>query len=353
MSDEVTVPAGSKLTVSPGARVMFKGKGRIQCRGAFHAEGAQFEAEEAVEGQQRFVFASSRSVPVTFTRCALRNLITTKLRYHNAFFTAIYARVTMRDCVIENTSTLEIMHTTAPVLTGNRFMRNVHRGVMVIACDRALVQGNHFELCAPNRPMLILLTSRNCRILENRFFGANRCIGLTIGGRSHTNRAVANSFFTCLFGIEFSGGKNPRNMLLGNLVFKPRYSGMRIRKCDERTLIRNCVVWGAGCAGIEIEEAGELTVQNCVFAKCAQSTILSSAAVPVEFRHNCIWQSSREGSEVPRALAQASTNIQTDPMFVDPEAGNFRLMTTAFGHPKDSPLLRAGTPAGTCIGLYP
>jgi len=325
---------------------MFKGGGRIHCRGAFHAEGALFEAEEAVEGQQRFVFASSRSVPVTFTRCALRNLITNKLRYHNAFLTAIYARVTMRDCVIENTSTLEIMHTTAPVLTGNRFIRNVHRGVMVIACDRALVQGNHFELCAPNRPMLILLTSRNCRILENRFFGANRCLGLTIGGRSHTNRAVANSFFNCLFGIEFSGGKNPRNMLLGNLMLKPRYSGIRIRKCGERTLIRNCVVWGAQRAGLEVEEAAGLTVENCVFAKCAQLAILPDAGAPIESHHNRSWQN---GSD----KAERLNSLMADPLFVDPEAGNFRLMTEAFGHPQDSPLLRAGTPAGTSIGLYP
>ncbi|MBC8443258.1 right-handed parallel beta-helix repeat-containing protein [PVC group bacterium] len=259
----------------------------------------------------------------------------------------------MEDWVIESTSPLEVMHATTPVLTGNRFVRNVHRGVMLIACERALVRGNHFDGCAPNRPMLILLTSRNCRILENRFFGANRCIGLTIGGRSHTNRAVANSFFNCLFGIEFSGGKNPRNMLLGNLMFNPRYSGIRMRKCGERTLMRNCVVWGARRAGLEIEEAAGLAVENCVFAKCAQSAILPDAEAAIEFRHNCFWQNGPDKAERPRGLRDGSTNVQTDPMFVDPEAGNFRLMTKAFGHPQDSPLLRAGAPGGTSIGLYP
>jgi len=354
VSELVTVRAAGRLTVAPGAVVRFTGEGRLDCSGVFEAEGARFESDGELAGEARFHFRPTRGRLVRFDDCVLRDLITVKRRYHDAFFSVWYAQFAMRNCLIENTSTLEILHTTDALFSGNRVVGNVHRSVMLIACERARAWDNHFEPSTFRRStMLLLLSSQNCRIMRNRFFGFGHNVGLGLGARCSGNHAVANSFFECAIGISLDGADIRDNLFLGELILRPKRLGIAAAGCQEGNVFRNCVAWGAGSAGLEVKCAGRLSVRNCVFGANRQGVLLGEEGAAPELKHNCFWQSPNDAKLGTPEQLHADGNISQDPMFVDPDGGNFRLRTVAFGHPCDSPLVGAGTPAGVSIGLFP
>ena len=73
VTNVVTVLSGARLSVAPGAKVVFEGEGRLVCHGNFEARDASFEATSKLDGNPRLLFDSSPASTVRFQGCVLRN----------------------------------------------------------------------------------------------------------------------------------------------------------------------------------------------------------------------------------------------------------------------------------------
>ncbi len=268
----------------------------------------------------------------------------------------------MSNCVLDDVSSVEICNAGGSEFRGNSLSRPAGiRGVIIAACDNALVSDNHFEGGAGRFTTLSLTHATRSRILHNRFFGADaHGVGLSIGRGAFENQIQANAFFGGGVGIRFWGDprpsardRNARNFLLSNLIYKPRSAGILAAECAEGNIIRNCVVWGGAGAALEIQGGRPLRVVNCVFADCRQSIARSAGAAAPEAHRNCCWNNRADDSAGHTNPAAGADCLIADPLFVNPAAGNFRPQLRAFGHAADSPLVGAGVPAGTSIGLFP
>lgn len=362
VAEVVTVLPGARLSVAPGAKVVFEGEGRLVCHGNFEARDASFEATSILGGNPRLLFKADANHTVWFHGCALRNLGTKNNKlFLDSFLVAWGAAFTMEDCSIENSSPIEVCNASGPVFRDNRLLRPLGAGLIVAACDRILVSANHFEGVNWRSTMLSLMHASNGRVVGNRFFGDKKdSTGLSIGRGAFGNEVLFNSFFHCGVGIQFWGDKNPAsrnkncdNFLLSNLIFQPLSSGILVAECAEGNTIQNCVVWGAGSAGLDVQGGKQLRVVNCVFAAGQRAmTVATNAATP-EVSHTRFWRNSKDtAAELPDGIGDAG-NLLDDPQFVAPESGNFRLQSRSFSYATDSPLLGAGMPEGVSIGLFP
>jgi hypothetical protein len=70
-----------------------------------------------------------------------------------------------------------------------------------------------------------------------------------------------------------------------------------------------------------------------------------------DITHNSLWE-NRKDIECKTGTFKIEKNINSDPLFVSPQDGIFRPKLKRFGYNADSPLLNAGFPAGSSIGLF-
>ena len=352
VSEPVRIGYGGSLTISPGTLVRFTATGRIDCEGgSLRATGASFRAGERIEGHPRLRFGSARSA--VFEDCTFEGLTAVdSSKHHECSIYCIYTPLILRRCTLTNCMTVAVFHTTAPEIAMNRFVRPADHALLVSHTDRARVSGNSFEAGEGAFSGLYLKAATNCVVSENRFFGNGEGVGAYLRYGARGNALLANTFSGCRTGVVLQDACEA-NTMVGNLVFRPRLFGFRIRESGPGNTVANCVVWGAGHAGLHVERMrAPATVRNCVFA-CGERGLTLSGDVLPELSHNCFWKNRRAPSEPAGVVMDAGSCLAVDPLFVDPERGNFRLRTKAFGHPLDSPLLGAGCPDGVSVGLYP
>ena len=355
IGEPVFVTAGGALTVNPGAEVHFRGDGRIECNyaGAFQADGALFQASTRLKGHPRLRFSNCKSA--AFEDCIFRGLVCPESgKYNNSAIRAVFTRFCLRRCRLEDSSSLAVLHTTAPEFSENRFVRSVGQTLIVWFCDRAQVLRNSFHGGPDTSFLLYLKAAKNTRVTSNRFFGTGREWGTVLRYTAHSNTLGANAYFHCRTGIMIHGGDNWGNTLVGNVVYEPRLFGIRLREAGAGNTIANSVVWGAKHTGLYIETmASQATVRNSVFAAGKRGIRFSGDTALPQLQKNCFWNNEEAPNEATRAAMDAGGSLLVDPLFAAPDNANFRLQTPGFGHETESPLLNAGTPAGVSVGLYP
>ncbi len=348
--EKIVFSPRAALTIKPQASVFFEAQGELVCEGPFLAQAASFAAAQPLSGKSRLTLAGGGR----FQDCVFSNLVTESKRFHNAFLSIRGGPVAIKNCRFEGCSAAEIVHGQESAVEGCLFDRPDGVGLALFHCTAAKITGN---VClGGGRTACWFKLNHSCssRVARNRFCGRGTAIELYRA--SVNNLLVANDCFDNTYGITLHPGAD-KNVILACLIDGARAISVRVLGGADN-LVRNCVIWHAG-TGIHLgareaaPAAADISIINSVFARCGAAIFngMSSNAAG-EIAHNAFWENQAD-LELGAGRFRPAGNLFTNPLFVDPENGNFRLQLREFNYPADSPLRSVGSPAGCSIGLFP
>ncbi|OGV46081.1 MAG: hypothetical protein A2017_03975 [Lentisphaerae bacterium GWF2_44_16] len=349
IKDKVSVRQRALLKVLPGAEIIFSAKGQLLCEGKFSAEKALFKADVPASGFSRMEFSGS----LTVKNCTFKGMITEKKRYHNAFLTAD-GDVDIASCTFENSSAVECVRTKEAVIKNSFFIEPVDIGLALFHSNLAEVAGNSFRGGERTSNMLKLNSVEKCRIKQNRFFGKG--VGTELYGKSVKNIICMNSYFDNTNGMTIHNGSS-ENLIFSCLFDGSSYCGMRVLG-GEKNLVRNCVFWNCAKYGILLSKFKEskipsasIKITNTAISSCGTGILCGDDCYSGEITYGAFWKNAKD-TDGKTAKFKIEKNIQSDPLFVAPQESNFRPRMKNFGYEADSPLLNAGYPEGSSIGLF-
>ncbi len=347
--EKITFSPRASLTIMPDAVIFFEAQGELVCAGKFHARGAAFTAAQPLTGKARLTLAAGGRLQ----DCAFSNLVTESKRYHNAFLSILGGPAAIESCRFDNCSAAEIVRGQEPAVSNCVFDGPDGVGLALFHCTAAKITGNVFQGGHRTAAMLKLNNTEDSRVAQNRFYGRGTAIELY--GASRNNLLVADDCFDNTYGITLHAGAQ-NNTVLACLIDGARSIGLRVLGGADN-LVRNCVVWRAG-TGVHLgareaaPAAATISILNSVFAGCGAAVFSGAASYSGVIAHNAFWE-NKSDLELGQGAFRTADNLFADPLFVDPENGNFRLQLREFNHPADSPLRSGGAPAGCAIGLFP
>lgn len=341
------------LIIKPGTKVSFSENGQLICEGAVDADGAEFSADKEMVGEFRINFMGKYA---NLKNCSFTNMVSVKKRYHNAFMRIYKSPSTFSGNTFKNCSAIEFTRCKNPVVKNNTFEKPHDTGLAIFHSEKALIKQNIFSGGSKTSCLIKLNTAKNCRVVANRFFDKGR--GILFYGKSEENQIKANSFFRNSVGIDFRSGGRGKNLILGCIFFRAKWNAILFRGGTDE-IIRNCVLWNSGSAGINVITTNEsskdqhtLSIVNNAICSANIGIHVKNDKVKLECSHNVLWENKTDFTGIDEENFK-DTNIFTDPMFVNPDEGNFRLQAKTFGYESDSPLIKAGTPEDTNIGVFP
>lgn len=345
---EINEPTSIKSAISAeNAEIIFKKSGFLICKEAFEAKNSVFRAEEAIEGKNRIVCGD-----VSLQNCEFKNMITTNLRFHNAFFRSFRGKAKIIGCVFENCSAVELTLTRNATISDCRFISPVGVGLALFHSSKTQVIRNTFKASGKTTCLLKLNQSDHCQIAQNRFFDSTT--GIVLYNRSSDNQLAANSFFNLSQGVLFDDSTQ-NNSIICCLFDHCGQAGVKI-KGGFGVMIKNCVFYNCqntAIISLSVSESSRLfSLINSVIIGSKTGVFIKGAHSTIPLSHNLFWKNSKDVFD-PSHNVKNQNAIYADPLFVAPEHGNFRPMSTSFGHEMNSPLLQAGTPREVSIGLYP
>lgn len=353
IDEVIETTAAAPLTITPGTVIEFSGGGRLCCDADITANGVVFRSNDILDGEPRI---SQRRGACEFRACEFRGLRSSNVKHVDASIRMLSRSFVLRDCVLENCSALEVILAKEARIENNSTRIPVGHGIVATRCDRAWISGNTFTGGQATTTSLVLCGSKNCEIVSNRFFGPGVAVALKT--KSIDNRIVANAAFNNSHAFIVTSG-SARNLFLSDLAMNAKLCGFLGKDCGPGDVIRNCVVWRSGLSGINFrfDDSNDnavppLVIRNCVFADCPAGVSLRGDVEGSLLGNNVFWRVKTQFRGPTEGIERIDNRVVA-PLFVDPEAGNFRPRSTFFGHAQDSPLLETGYPKGVNVGLYP
>lgn len=349
INDKVSVRQRVSLKVLPGAEIVFSDKGQLICEGNFSAEKAVFLANSPASGFSRMEFSGG----LALKECTFKDIVTEKKRYHNAFLYAT-GEVNILSCIFQGCSAVECVRTKEAVIDNCSFIEPVDNGLAFFHSTLAGITGNTFRGGERTSVFLKLNCSEQCRVKQNRFSGKG--VGTELYGKSIKNIICINSYFDNTNGITIHNGSS-ENLIFSCLFDGSSYCGMRVLG-GEKNLVRNCLFWNCAKYGILLSKFKEseipsssIKITNSAIASCGTGILCGEDFYSGEITYDSFWKNTKD-TDGKTAKFKIEKNTMCDPLFVAPQDGNFRLQMKTFGYQADSPLLDAGYPEGSSIGLF-
>jgi len=337
VSDVVTIERPDNLVIEPGAQVRFTGPGRLECKdNILTAEGAAFSADAPLNAAPRIRLSGGVG---RIEGCSFSGLATTDHRWHDASVVFHASKMTFARNAVTGVSAVEFAHCEEGEIEGNLF-NGGGEALVLFHTRHASVRANTFRQCHIS---VKLNEASHCLIENNRSLDA-RSIGVLLYGKSRDNRLIGNSVFSGAYGLVVRGG-GARNTLVSNLM-EGCVCGLRLWDAGPDNKLLNSVFHKAGM-GVEVKSMGKgatFLIQNSAFAECGATA--SAAADGLVLRNNLVWNGRKHVVVREGCAVVESDTIKSDPGFVNAAESDYR--------PADgSPLLKAGAPPGTNIGLFP
>ena len=328
------------LTVRPGAKIVFRGKGTLTLSGGkLIADKAEFAAEEKITGAFSMDLSS---VEVRLTQCRFSGMTAEKpKKYVEGAFHLTRCAGAVTGCTFKGCSALALENNNGMTIEKNLFLRCT-TGIYLFHSGENRLIGNEFVGVSENG---IVLNNASLNLLgDNRFTDCAQGLKLSWSGTKE-NRITGNSFFGGKTGIHLREcGK--ANFFQGNLF--ENISGAAVhsfsKPIEKDNVFLNNVVFGCRSAFVlpVLPDTATVTIRNNAVCQTAAGIVGGGRAVVAE--NNLFWQVGKPAVPVKGVSAELKNTLTADPKFKDAENGDYR--------PGDgSPLLKGGTD-GANIGLF-
>ncbi len=337
IKEDIIVDSAFKLVVLPGSELVFHDTTKILINGSIHIRGnainqvtlRPYKADSLwggikilqpddsciIEGaiiRNGLVYAEDSDMRID--NCSVYNSFL--LKQFDALIRLFGGSVRVNDSYFESNHTGEgiLIHETNENLTivENCEFHEVSDAVEYLDVENGMIRGNRFYNIRQKLGDGIDLNGCSSIRIENNYFEGIRDFGIEVGndkyGASEDIFVSKNIFVDCFNGVVAKGGSSA--LLINNTFYKNDY--------------------GVSCMSEKYGsnyEPNQIEVINTIFSKSVSNDFLNNENSTINFSY-CLSDSQ---------LLIGEANINSDPLFVAPGDGNFRLAD-------HSPCIGAGDP---------
>ena len=311
------------LWVRPGARIVFRGEGRIILEnGSFKAEGAFFEADSVLTNAFRVEVVGGR---LDMSRCRVSGMKTHEPRKGRGFIVGAFwsqygdgSRLVGND--FRDSSAVTYANASDVVVQGNLFRRAEGTGASLFHVVRPVVERNEFMAATVDG--LNLNEVDDASVIENRFTDC----AVAINARAAKScRFSGNSVFGGGHGFAFrvDGG---RNVVVGNLFEKLRgFAVLGWMAFGGKTAFLNNLVVGSAGGFSLAEQSKTDAVALCNNAVVESKVGYRLAGGEVRAMCNAVWRVKSPVDEMNGAVFRGMDLVTGDPGFRDAAGGDYRI----------------------------
>ena len=311
------------LSVRPGAKIVFRGEGRIILENAsFKAEGALFEADSVLTNAFRVEVSGGR---LDMSRCRVSGVKTHEPRKGRCFIVGAFwsqygndSRLVGND--FSDSSAVTYANASDVIVRDNLFLRADGTGVGILHVVRPVVERNEFMLSSVDG--LNLNVVEDASVMENRF---TDCVVAINVRAAKSSRFSGNSVFGGGHGFSFrvDGG---RNVVVGNLFEKLKgFAVLGWMAFGGRTAFLNNLVVGSGGGFSFVDQPKSDAVALCNNAVVESNVGYRLAGGEVRAMCNAAWRVKSPVEEKSGAEFRGMDLVTGDPMFRNAADGDYRL----------------------------
>ncbi|RJP80009.1 MAG: hypothetical protein C4524_04295 [Candidatus Zixiibacteriota bacterium] len=285
------VDEGETLVVQPGAQVLFQGVYDLKVFGTLQAEGATFMHEDSLNEQAFWL-----------------GILLTNTSGSDSY---------LRDCHFRNASSIldsepfggaVTVQGVSPDLTGNTFHNSLYAAISCQNAAQPLIRDNVIDGFGP---MAINCVNNSHPQIDHNVIRNGIGYGIQCLFNSRPVIETNLIYATGMVGIRCAVESSP--VIRYNTLVQHEYSGIVCTDQSNPSIRNNIVAFNGSPSTWSVNSHGN-------------GISIAVSSVP-QIYYNDVYQSS--GSLFSSGLTVDPSNLSSDPLFVDAEAGNFHLQSSS------------------------
>lgn len=336
--DQPLVLTKTNLKIGKNARIVFTGKGALRLEsGSFTAEDAEFTGEGTLKNDFRISLISSK---VSIKNCRFIGLCSEEpMRFvYGAILIRFPGEIVFQDNSFSKCSGVAFVNCKKTAVVNNTF-KDSAAGICFFHTFESSIGKNTFHSVRT----AISLNASSLNIVENNRF-INSETGVNILWECNKNIYSGNSFFDNAIGFKIWAPGND-NRFSGNLFDKTRSAFECIAGMKSGNVFANNVICKAdfGFSFLKANREDEISLRSNAIVDSERGVVVSGGNVNIS--HCLFWKVKKEFILDKDSIVRKDKIIYADPLFKNMKESDYRPA-------EGSPLLKAGCPEGTNIGIF-
>jgi len=336
---DIVVDSAMKLVILPGAELIFYDTARIIIRGSIHIMG-----DEGHPVILRPAHADSQWGGMKLLQPE-DSCIFEGMQLNNGLIYGEDADIIIRNCRTNNNFILENFDALVRLFRGSVQIMDSYfdgnqtgEGLLIHETGENNAVVENCEFRGVSDAVEYLNVYQNGVIRGNRFYDIQQKHGDGIDLNGCEGIHIEGNYFENIidFGIEAGNDKYgpSKDIMISRNIFVDCFKGVVVKGGSTATLVNNTFygnAYGVSCMGEKYGanyEPNCVDVINSIFAQSVENDVLNNDNSTINLSH-CLSDMQ---------LFEGEGNLQADPLFVDPDTGDFKLS-------EGSPCIGAGDPA--------